>query len=200
MPKKVIRSFEVTHSPLEQLAATACVVATSLALVAADPSDASLSIYLTPQEPLVRIIVNDLSVTSLPQEAQFVETTDDSTDTASQLLERVIGLHDGWDGEGAIAPSPSAVDLARQVIICAADVGLVPGEVDPDVLGGVSIWFSSAMNDDDDHRRYVWVSCMNDGAQTVIYGGDGSGTVRALKFKVDELLNVKRFLHGENVT
>jgi hypothetical protein len=84
-------------------------------------------------------------------------------------LSALEAFADGWDGEGAPAPSAAAISAARHVLASLAGSGFRP-EIDADVMGGVAFTLYGK-----EGARSVWVACMNGGAQTVVFNaGDGS--------------------------
>lgn len=73
------------------------------------------------------------------------------------------------DGHASPVPSAAAIAAARA---CLADISRldVVCDVDADVMGGVGITlYGSARG------RSVWIALGNNGANTVIYGGGGTG-------------------------
>jgi hypothetical protein len=56
----------------------------------------------------------------------------------SPALESLGGLQHGWDGDGA--PAPSATALARTRALLGRLIRR-PDEIDPDAIGGVALWF-----------------------------------------------------------
>lgn len=87
--------------------------------------------------------------------------TDDSTEWLEKL-DSLMDLSENWDDEGAQAPSRSACDRARSVLDWARKHSLTIADVDSDVLGGVAVWLSSPAD------RRAWISCMNDGRDSVV--------------------------------
>ena len=104
-------------------------------------------------------------------------------------LEHLHSLQLGWDGDDASPPNRGAISHARDVIIAALRLGLVPFEVDADVLGGVAIWYESH---DGLHR--VWVACMNDNSATVLFKKRPKGPLDACGFNVKDVERIKNFL------
>lgn len=84
-------------------------------------------------------------------------------------LEEMRGLSDDWDGEGAPKPEPPAIIRAQDVLRWAedADLQVFDVSVDTDVLGGVAVWICRP------DAKSVWVSCMNNGRDTVVFSEDG---------------------------
>lgn len=197
----IIHTVDFASVPLERIGirAIACICVATIALSLADPHDAGAASPSTESNivPAVRVAFTDLSPTAVPYEPFTTPEQVSEEQMTAELLERVVGLQEGWDGEGAPVPSTAAIEVSRKVIAYFADLGVLPSEVDPDVLGGVAIWFSSAKTDNTD-GRYVWVSCMNDGSQTAVFG-DRSGTVKARKLIWTDLLTIIKFLNGENI-
>ena len=78
-------------------------------------------------------------------------------------------LADNWDNEGAPRPSDDALERAQAVLRWVEEARLDSFNVtvEPDVLGGVGVMVRSR-ND-----RGVWVACMNNGRDTVVFE-DGS--------------------------
>lgn len=71
-------------------------------------------------------------------------------------FELLRGLEPNWDGQGAPAPAPAAIEAAREF---AERMGISVLEVDADVLGGVAVIYV----DDQGHRW--WATFMNNGHQ-----------------------------------
>jgi hypothetical protein len=88
----------------------------------------------------------------------------DVIDPTTQAALELGTLTDNWDGEGAARPSVEAIERAVLTIQWAKDLGLKVTDVDADVLGGVAVWLGSAAHPD----RRVWVSCMNNGRDTIV--------------------------------
>lgn len=89
-------------------------------------------------------------------------------DQMEQTFERLGNLQDNWDGEGAPAPSPAAIEQARQIVSWLVLNHVPVAEIDADVLGGIAIWVLPAAG------RTAWVACMNDGARTLVSSDNGA--------------------------
>jgi hypothetical protein len=85
-----------------------------------------------------------------------------TSDLESRLRE-LSELQDGWDGDGASAPSATAIHRARRIL---AETR-APDEVDPDAVGGVAIWYRGPGN------RDVACYCRNGGDVLVVSYQDG---------------------------
>lgn len=59
-------------------------------------------------------------------------------------LEQLSLLSDDWDGEGAPAPYPATIARASRILDQALAARLFAPEIDPDVIGGVSLLFSTS--------------------------------------------------------
>lgn len=81
-------------------------------------------------------------------------------------LRSLSDLRDGWDGDGASAPSAVAIYRTRRIL---AETK-VPDEVDPDAAGGVAIWYRGP------GRRDVACYCRNNGDVAVVSYQDGAWT------------------------
>jgi hypothetical protein len=88
-----------------------------------------------------------------------------TSDLESRLRE-LSELRDGWDGDGASAPSATAIHHARRILAGAR----VPDEVDPDAVGGVAFWYRGP------GRRDVACYCRNGGDVVVVSYQDGAWT------------------------
>lgn len=55
-------------------------------------------------------------------------------------LDQLRTLDDGWDGDGAAAPSNAALTSARDAL---HQLGRLPDEIDADAIGGIALWFYS---------------------------------------------------------
>lgn len=73
-------------------------------------------------------------------------------------IESLQQLQPDWDGDGAPAPSPEAIQRALEVV---ARVHRLPDDVDPDAVGGIALWFYG------DDGRMVMVGVRNDGRAAV---------------------------------
>lgn len=89
---------------------------------------------------------------------------------AEAHLAPLSALADGWDGEGAPAPSPASIEAARVVLRDLALHGVHPGadDVSADVVGGVGVYLYGPP----ESGRAVWLAFGSDGANTVIAGPD----------------------------
>lgn len=119
-----------------------------------------------------------------------VLTSKDITPASDQLA-HLRGLEVGWDAEDAPPPSLTALTLAEQVITNLASLGVLPFEIDADVLGGIALWFESA-----DHSRRVWVSCMNQGTGTVVFTDSTLNFRKATRFQLEGASQVYSFIVG----
>ena len=84
-------------------------------------------------------------------------------DAVESRLRELSELRDGWDGDGASAPSTVAIHRARRIL---AGVK-VPDAVDPDAVGGVAIWYHGP------DRRDVACYCRNGGDVVIVSYQDG---------------------------
>ena len=84
---------------------------------------------------------------------------------AEAHLAPLAALADGWDGEGAPAPAPAAIEAAREVLrdLAMHDHHPEADAIDADVMGGVAVYLYGPPGSD----RSVWLAFGNDGANTV---------------------------------
>jgi hypothetical protein len=121
------------------------------------------SLQLEPRAPTqLPVEVRDALAEAVRHMANLLDfPTDDATEWLEKL-DSLMDLSENWDDEGAQAPSRSACERARLVLDWARRQSLTIADVDSDVLGGVAVWLSGPVD------RRVWISCMNDGRDSVV--------------------------------
>lgn len=77
-------------------------------------------------------------------------------------LDELALFNDNWDGEGAPAPTSFTLEIAKEVIKWANKHNLLITQIDPDVLGGVAIWFEKDI-------KKVWFSFKNSGDYSIVF-------------------------------
>ena len=92
-------------------------------------------------------------------------------------LNALESMQDGWDEDGAPAPSPAAIASARTFVSAASASIAHMYDVDADVLGGVALLF--ARRDSTGVRRRAWISLRNGGQVTMVTQAGGEETIRA---------------------
>lgn len=111
-------------------------------------------------------------------------------------LEREVrqlnNLADNWDGEGAPKPDDASVADAAQIIGAAALDGVQPSSVDPDVLGGVGLYFDSPTGE------HAWVSLMNTGLRAVLFAYKGKRIATVAVTPEESWPRIKKFLAGDH--
>lgn len=90
------------------------------------------------------------------------------TDIKTRLLAELNALsdlEDNYDGYGAEAPTPEALERARLVLASTdvTDLAAFDAGANSDAEGGAGLWFHS----ESDHRS-AWVVCRNDGQNFVV--------------------------------
>lgn len=104
------------------------------------------------------------------------------TAVASVLMDQLIALatlSDGWDGDGAPAPSTASMQLARLLLDAMTANGLTPDSVDADAVGGVAVWLYDADASGVIARRCA-IELRNSGRVVIsAETADGARTVRA---------------------
>jgi hypothetical protein len=126
---------------------------------------------------------------ALRQLANTAAGRGDAMHPALQALDSLGEFPDNWDREGAPSPSVEAITRANGMLKWATEAGLSVTDVDADVLGGVAIWLVG------DHGRRVWLSCMNNGHDSVVMS-DGRGVVYQAPLAETPRERVVAFLSG----
>jgi hypothetical protein len=91
-------------------------------------------------------------------------TVEDWITSASREVDEVVQLAPNWDGRGGITPTIKAAELARSVLLRMHSVGVRYERIVAIPDGGVSIYMVSAARiPGGAHRRYVRITCDNDG-------------------------------------
>jgi hypothetical protein len=80
-------------------------------------------------------------------------------------LEKLSTLVDGWNGQGAPAPSPKAIHFAQQLIEALVNDGQPPTRVAASALGGVGITRQAG-------SRRTYIEFYNDGTACALFSDD----------------------------
>lgn len=129
------------------------------ALVAAVHVDAPLQ---RPDFGLLSVRARGALAALLRQMADALDAPEGGAMGATNKLEHLRQLEDDWDQEGAPKPSAAALERAARAVAWAEREKVHLLDVSADVLGGVAIWFDRGGD------RQVWLSCMNDGCDTIV--------------------------------
>ncbi len=86
--------------------------------------------------------------------------------TLRQRIEKLARLQANWDGEGAPAPSASAVALAHRLLAICIEVDYIPEQVFAELEGGMGATFL---------RRHVDASCDHDTPAYATIGFENKG-------------------------
>lgn len=125
------------------------------------------------------------------------QETPTDIDLASRI-NKLLALSDDWDGDGAVAPSSIAGQVARIAIRSTpSDVRIV--RIDADVIGGLTIWLKIPGSQLE--NRQSWIAIRNVG--TVLLALDqhqdgGYHSVEAISSFKDGFSKARAFLKGEH--
>lgn len=130
-------------------------------------SEAYSSNTITLTRKIVLATGSIAAVKSLPRRIERFSETSPMT-IADAYLGQVRSVAEDWDGEGAPAPSKTAIENARRVLVTTLGNAMTPAYVEADVLGGVAIGFDSASVVGDRPKRSAWIACMNNGSVSMV--------------------------------
>lgn len=82
-------------------------------------------------------------------------------------LHDLASLPDNWNSYGAVAPNPSALAQAQNVLQQLSDLDFEPSRIDPSAENGVCLSFRAG-------NRYADIECFNSG-DVLAVTSDGSG-------------------------
>lgn len=98
--------------------------------------------------------------TLTPEELISLYTEDPRRRDVICRLLSFLNLENNWDAEGAMKPTPEAVQEAIRIVDWAYSNHLKVADVDPDGLGGVAVRLEGTAD------RKAWMACMNSGTLT----------------------------------
>ena len=91
------------------------------------------------------------------------------SDPFEDQINAIRAVCDDWDGDGAPAPTPSALERISSVGADLITSGLMGAELLPDADGGAGFWIDSIVPfSDTGKHRSAWVVCRNDGQNFVV--------------------------------
>lgn len=111
---------------------------------------------------------------------------------SSQDPNWMIQLHEllpDWDGEGAPVPSKEAINKTKDIVGWATLNNLNIDSIDPDVLGGVSIYLTGIGN------RTAWIAILNHENSTIVVRVNG--LARGYVLDIVSLEELKLYLTTE---
>lgn len=116
---------------------------------------------------------------------------------ASELLNPLRILEEGWDGEDSPVPNADAFRHAEEILVEARLRGYEPLEIDADVLGGIALYFSApAGHAEGEAERWAWIACMNTGGRTVTLRARGAEHAVTRQYHAGMFDHVAGFLQG----
>lgn len=122
--------------------------------------------------------------------ARLAASDADAPRCASEAhLAPLSALADGWDGEGAPAPSADSIEAARAVLRDLATHGVEPAaeDVTADVMGGVSVYLYGPAGS----GRSVWLAFGNGGTPVIVCTG---GTLKAGRLTPESMADALAFV------
>lgn len=96
-------------------------------------------------------------------------------------FEELEALQDNWDGDGADAPSPLVIFLAKKAfdaLVPNLPPGVILEDLDADVCGGVVLTFTGSLP-----NRYAMLDVSNSGTHILVFMDYGEKTVETKAVK-----------------
>mgnify|MGYP000697511651 CR=1 FL=1 len=122
------------------------------------------SIGVGMEKPL-RLAVSPAPLTAIPKGGHAANQTLQRVKDNPKILESDLIFVSLGSNDYAGQPNAKAIQAAHGHIVAMAEAGLVPNDVDADVLGGVALtWDTPPLRD----GWSMWVACMNTGEVTLV--------------------------------